>query len=101
MLENPLADVAGQEQSVCPGRRQGCEEPQLGRRQILRLVDHNMIERFCCATLKGFRQPGKHVRPGRVAFRHQGRLNGGERWPQSRALVGASRLLRPMRSTVE
>jgi hypothetical protein len=46
MLENPLADVAGQEQSIRFGRRQRCESSQLRRREILRLVNDHMIERF-------------------------------------------------------
>ena len=67
MLENTLADVAGQEQAIRFGRRRRGEEPQPGRRQILRFVDDDVIKWFCRATLKGFRQAEKDVRPSRMA----------------------------------
>jgi hypothetical protein len=71
MLENALADVAGQKQAVSCGRRQRREKPQLRRSQILRLVDDYMIERLGGARRERGRQDGENIGPGGVTLRRQ------------------------------
>ena len=82
MLENTLADVAGQEQAVRFGRCQRREKPQLRRRKILRLVDDDMIEWLGGPAFKSFREAGENVRPGRIAFRRQRLMDRPEYGPQ-------------------
>ena len=46
MLENSLADVAGEEQRVRPVGRYRSEKSQFGYAEILSLIDDDMIERL-------------------------------------------------------
>ena len=88
MLENTLPDVARQEQAIRLRGRQDGEEPKLRRREILRLVDDDVLERLTLAARKRVRQATEDIRPGHVAFGRQRFAHRLEHRPQPRALIG-------------
>ena len=58
MLENALPDIAREEQAIRLRRRQGREEPQLRRGQILRFIDDDMVE-WLAGPLRRALPPGR------------------------------------------
>ena len=50
MLEDALADVAREKQRVLTQGGKGAEEGKLGRSQILRLIDDDMVEWLALPT---------------------------------------------------
>jgi hypothetical protein len=101
LLEDPLAAVAGEEQRVRPGGRDGRQQSQLWNTQILRLVHHHMIEGLVGpGSIIGGR-PAEDLRPGQQPALCQGGARRREDRPQPLSLCPALiRLLRPRRGTV-
>lgn len=87
MLEDALAGVAGQEQAIRSAGRKRREEPQLRRREVLRLVDDDMIERPGRSAFERLGENGKHVRPRRVALGLKRCTDCGEHGQETSALV--------------
>src|SRR2546427_11743889 len=62
-LEDPLPEVAGEEEGFRPARPEGRDEPELGHAHILRLVhDHEVVRRLlACGEAPG--EPAGHGGP--------------------------------------
>ena len=89
MLENPLPQIPSEKQRVSMARRDSGEEAEFGRAKVLRLVNHDMIERLGGFVGETRRKHGKNRRPGRVSLRLQCRAHRSKDWPQTFALLGA------------
>ena len=88
MLENTLTHIARQEQRIWLVRRERGEETQFGWRQVLRLIQYNMVKRLVRLAPQRFSKVAKHFVPSREALAGKSIVNSIEHRPQPLALVG-------------
>src|SRR5437870_12515297 len=64
-LEDPLPEIAGEEEGVRPARPEGRDEPELGDAHILRLVhDHEVVRwLLACGEARGESAVPVRLRP--------------------------------------
>ncbi len=82
LLEDALAEIAGEEEAVVARGRDCREQSQLGDAEVLRFVDDDMREWFCRFVGKVPRHRGEDARPGIEAPRRQVGTGGGEDRPE-------------------
>ena len=60
-LEDPLPEIAGEEEGVRPARPQGRDEPELGHAHVLRLVHNHEVVRRLLVRGEARGEPAVHV----------------------------------------
>ena len=86
LLEDALAEVAGEEQSVGPPAAQRGEEPKVGDADVLRLVHDREVEHHLLGLRDRRRERGEQLRVGDQPARLQPGTNALEDGPQHLAL---------------
>src|SRR2546426_10822601 len=69
-LEDPLPEIAGEEEGIRPARPEGRDEPELGHAHILRLVhDHEVVRRLlACGEAPGAAAANGGPRPDALVW---------------------------------
>jgi len=71
LLENPLPQIAGEEEPVRPAPRQSRDQACLGNTQVLAFVDHHVVERPSLVPAEDLGEATQRPRPGDEVTRPQ------------------------------